>query len=144
MARPIRRGSVGIPDVQYSGAVGLFESIADRRIQEARRAGLFDNLPGAGKPIADLGRERPPGWWASRVVTAERDQLRYEELDGQIKRAKPTLWRLDSEELLRAAVHDLNEQIIAYNTRTTFQQHDALDPQDVVRTWRDVRRLSDG
>ena len=135
---------MGIPDVQYSDVVGLFESIADRRIQEARRAGLFDNLPGAGKPIADLGRERPPGWWASRVVTEERNKMRYEELDRQIKRAKPTLWRLGSEELLRDAVRDLNEQIVAYNSRTTFQQHAALDPDEVVQTWRDLRRSRGG
>ena len=117
----------------------MFESIADRRIREARRAGLFDNLPGAGKPIADLGRERPPGWWASRVVTEERDKMRYEELQKVVKQARPSLWRLGSEALVRAAVDNLNQQILAYNARTTFEPHETLDEAATVQTWRELK-----
>lgn len=56
--------------------MGVSETIADRRILEARAAGMFDNLPGKGKPIPDLGTERPPGWWAARLVKTEQDKLR--------------------------------------------------------------------
>jgi hypothetical protein len=31
--------------------MGLFEKIAEQRIQEAQAEGLFDNLPGKGKPL---------------------------------------------------------------------------------------------
>ncbi len=58
--------------------MGAFETIAERRIEAGRKAGLFDNLAGAGKPIPDLGRERPPGWWALRVAAEEREALRAE------------------------------------------------------------------
>jgi hypothetical protein len=36
---------------QPTGAVPLFQRIAEQRILEAQRAGAFDNLPGKGKPL---------------------------------------------------------------------------------------------
>ena len=36
---------------QPTGAVPLFQRIAEQRILEAQRAGEFDNLPGRGKPL---------------------------------------------------------------------------------------------
>lgn len=124
--------------------MGLFESIADRRIREARRAGLFDNLPGAGKPIADLGRERPAGWWANRVVREERDKAAFEDLDGLIKKAMPSLWRLKSEREVAERVAELNALIDGYNAKTTFQRRNRLDEHDVVGRWRELRRPGSG
>jgi len=37
-----------------------WESWIDQQIREAREAGLFDNLPGAGKPLANLTDEYDP------------------------------------------------------------------------------------
>jgi hypothetical protein len=37
---------------QPSGAVPLFQRLAEQRILEAQRKGEFDNLPGKGKPLA--------------------------------------------------------------------------------------------
>jgi hypothetical protein len=52
--------------------------LVERRIREAMAAGEFDHLPGAGKPIPDLGLEDDPGWWVKKWVERERlrDQLR--------------------------------------------------------------------
>ncbi len=36
---------------QPSGAVPLFQRLAEQRILEAQRNGEFDNLPGKGKPL---------------------------------------------------------------------------------------------
>jgi hypothetical protein len=36
---------------QPTGAVPLFQRIAEQRILEAQRTGAFDNLPGKGKPL---------------------------------------------------------------------------------------------
>lgn len=36
---------------QPTGAVPLFQRIAEQRILEAQRNGLFDDLPGKGKPL---------------------------------------------------------------------------------------------
>ena len=65
----------------YCGGVDAFETIADRRIREGREAGLFDGLAGAGKPLPDLDRQRPPGWWAARLVARERRLLEAGDLE---------------------------------------------------------------
>ena len=66
-------------------SVDVFEAIADRRIREAREAGMFDGLTGAGRPIPDLDKERPPGWWAARLVADEVEKVRAEGLDEDLE-----------------------------------------------------------
>ena len=45
----------------------------DLQIEQAMARGEFDNLPGAGKPIADLDGSHDPDWWLKKLV--EREQL---------------------------------------------------------------------
>ena len=104
---------------------------------------MFDDLPGAGKPIPDLDRERPPGWWAARLVKRERSMLRAEDLDREVRAAKPALWRAGSEDQLLALVDGLNERIDEYNRTTTWQRRDRLDRRATVDQWRRFRTRSD-
>jgi len=115
-----------------------FESIADRRIREAREAGYFDNLPGAGKPIADLDQERPAGWWAARTVKLEKDKVRFDELRAEVAAALPALWRLMSEVAVDAELSRLNGKISVYNAATSFEQMAELDPETTIRRWREL------
>lgn len=46
--------------------------IVEIAIQQAMRRGDFDDLPGAGEPIADLGAVRDPDWWIRRKIERER------------------------------------------------------------------------
>ncbi|MGI9614880.1 MAG: DnaJ family domain-containing protein [Acidimicrobiales bacterium] len=119
--------------------MNVFESIADRRIQAAREAGLFNDLPGAGKPIPDLGRERPPGWWGARVVRRERSIARAEQLERDVRAAMPGLWRLDTEEEVRALVDELNEHVDGYNQLTTWERRARLDRDGIAAQWRALR-----
>lgn len=119
--------------------MNVFESIADRRIRAARKAGLFDDLPGAGKPIPDLGRERPPGWWAARVVRQERSKMKAEDLDRELRAAMPHLWRLDTEGAVGAQVDELNERIDEYNRSTTWERRTRLDRRAVLAQWQLLR-----
>ena len=119
--------------------MGLFETIADRRIQEARAAGLFDDLPGKGKPIPDLGTERPAGWWANRAIKHERDKIRHDELTDDLRQLMPRLWRLETEAELLVEVAAANEQLAYYNSRTSFVPIVLLDPDETVRAWRGVQ-----
>jgi hypothetical protein len=51
--------------------VGLPESLIERRIREAIERGELDNLPGAGKPIADLDVPEDELSWLRRWMKRE-------------------------------------------------------------------------
>ncbi|MDW8263284.1 MAG: DUF1992 domain-containing protein, partial [Phycisphaerales bacterium] len=50
----------------------VLRRVAERRIEEAMRAGKFDNLPGAGRPLElepiPPGEEARLRWWALRIL----------------------------------------------------------------------------
>ena len=50
------------------GAVAL---VAENRIREAIEAGQFDDLPGLGKPIADIDEPYDPDWWIKKWIRRE-------------------------------------------------------------------------
>jgi predicted RNase H-like nuclease len=45
----------------------------EQQLRIAMERGDFDDLPGAGKPIEDLGSVHDPDWWVKKLV--EREQL---------------------------------------------------------------------
>ena len=47
-----------------------WETWVERQIRESMARGEFDNLPGAGKPIADLDRPYDELWWLRRKLRA--------------------------------------------------------------------------
>jgi len=51
--------------------VGILESLVERRIREAMERGDFENLPGAGKPIADLDQPEDELAWVKRWMKRE-------------------------------------------------------------------------
>jgi hypothetical protein len=55
------------PPVARSGIDGIVE----RQIREAQRRGLFDNLPGAGRPLGDIGGPRDENWWLRQYLIRE-------------------------------------------------------------------------
>ena len=52
-----------------------FGTWVERQIREAAERGEFDNLPGAGKPIADLDKPHDELWWVKDKL--RREQLSY-------------------------------------------------------------------
>ncbi|WP_210649516.1 DUF1992 domain-containing protein [Nocardioides sp. SYSU D00065] len=46
-------------------------SWVDLQVRQAMERGEFDNLPGQGKPIADLDVEHDPDWWVKKLVERE-------------------------------------------------------------------------
>ena len=120
--------------------MGAFEEISDRRIRAGRDAGLFDDLEGAGKPIRDIDRVRPPGWWAMRVAQTERSKARSEDLRADVAAAMPAIWRTDTAEDADAQITALNDRIDDYNATTTWERIDRLDAAALLETWARVQR----
>ncbi len=124
-----------------------YESSVDRQIREAREAGAFDNLPGAGKPLPGLGSRPDPNWWVRQWVERE-------DLSGvlppslALARAIEDLPALvaeeRSEDRVREIVADLNAQIRLSRLRGIDGPPIFLRTQDVervVREWRERRAL---
>ena len=86
----------------------------DHQVRQAMARGEFDNLPGAGKPIKDLGSTHDPDWWVKRLVEREKIAvlppalaLRKEdaELDGLLDRET-------TEDAVRGVLEDFNRRVV--------------------------------
>ncbi|QBI19474.1 DUF1992 domain-containing protein [Egibacter rhizosphaerae] len=126
------------------------ETWVDRQIREAQERGEFDDLPSKGKPLPDLDRPRDEMWWVKQLVRRENLSLTPETIALR-REVERTLDRIDgmrSERAVRRLVDELNERIREVNARpATGPPSDVapLDPDEVVRRWRDhVRRQGDG
>jgi hypothetical protein len=121
-----------------------FGTWVERQIREAAERGEFDNLPGAGKPIADLDKPHDELWWV-------KDKLRREHLSY----LPPTIaLRKEAEDALAAAhqagtegevrriLADINRKITEGNRKAAEGPPLNLTPFDVERvlqTWRERR-----
>ncbi len=116
----------------------------DLQIRQAMARGAFDDLPGAGKPIEDLGTEHDPDWWLKRMVKREQVsvlppslQLRKEdaELDG-------VLDKLAVESEVRREVEEFNARVLRARYTPVDGPPLITQPRDVdatVAAWRERR-----
>ncbi|WP_224276294.1 J-domain-containing protein [Nocardioides lacusdianchii] len=88
-------------------------SWVEQQLRVAMERGDFDDLPGAGKPIEDLGVEHDPDWWVKKLVEREQIALlppalaiRKEdaELDGRLD-------RINVESEVRREVEEFNSHV---------------------------------
>jgi len=93
-----------------------FRSWIDQQIADAEERGVFDNLPGAGKPLP-----RRHGGEAWLRDYARREGVAAEEflptplrLRREIERLKEAVPRMRSEEEVRDTVSDLNQRILQW------------------------------
>ena len=121
-----------------------FESWIDRRIAEARRDGLFDDLPGRGRPLPNLAEADDPLWFAKRLAAREGVALGPPALEvrRRVQALREGLARLPDAGRVRAAAEALNAEIRALNARAragppTTQA--PLDPESLVARWRRIR-----
>jgi hypothetical protein len=121
-----------------------FETWVERQIREAAERGEFDNLPGAGKPIADLDKPHDELWWV-------KDKLRRENLSylpptialrKEAEDALAAASQAGSEDQVRRIMADINRKILEGNRKAASGPPLNLMPFDVdrvVRTWRERR-----
>ena len=121
-------------------------SWVDQQIRVAMAKGEFDDLPGRGKPIRDLGSQHDPDWWVKRLVEREQItgvlppslQLRKEdaELDDRLD-------RLAVESEVRRELGDFNERVIRARYSLAEGPPLVTMPRDVEETlaaWRTRRQ----
>ena len=114
-------------------------------IQQAIRRGDFDNLPGAGKPIENLGGTYDPDWWIRQKIESEKLTglgppaltLRTENagLDARIDSAT-------SEKQVRDLLEDFNKRVVHARRQLQGGPPVVTPPRDIdaeVVGWRSRR-----
>ncbi|PPH80107.1 DUF1992 domain-containing protein [Rathayibacter sp. AY1D9] len=109
-------------------------AFVETAIQLAIRRGDFDDLPGSGKPLPDLGAAHDSDWWIRRKI--ERENLTGIGPAAFLLRAEDRalderLDRLHREEEVRAELAD-------FNTRVIEARRQLLGGPPVVTRLRDV------
>lgn len=126
--------AVPTPDPSRSAGAGARAAYVEVAIQQAIRRGEFDDLPGAGKPLPDLGRAHDPNWWIRRKI--EREQL--------TGLGPPALTlRVEDAELsdrldALAREEDVREAVEDFNRRVKLARMQLLGGPPVVTALRDV------
>jgi hypothetical protein len=98
-----------------------FRSWIDQQIADAEERGVFDNLPGAGKPLprrrhgeADYGQAWLRDYARREGVAAEEFLPTPLRLRRESERLKEAVPRMRSEDEVREAVSDLNQRILEW------------------------------
>lgn len=125
-----------------------FETWIDRQIRTARERGEFDDLPGTGKPLPELGNEDELSWVKKYV---EREGLSTEallppavQLRKEIERLPDTVAELRSEDAVRELVAELNLRIVDWLRAPSGPRVKVapVDVEETVRRWRERRRAA--
>jgi Domain of unknown function (DUF1992) len=122
-----------------------WDSWIEQQIREAREAGLFDNLPGAGKPLASLAEGYDPLWWVKQLVQREQISVLPPSLEmlRKVESEMAAVWPLGDEARVRSRILALNREIAKVNARSTEGPPTRLGPLDVeaiVAEWRARRK----
>lgn len=106
-----------------------FDFVEDQ-LRKAAEEGKFDNLPGAGKPIAGLQQPYDAQWWARSYLQRERSADASREQVAELEKKLTKVWTLRTEADVRSRVAELNA---AANT-------ELFDADSVVASWRQFQR----
>ena len=121
-----------------------WESWIEAQIRVAMEKGAFDNLPGAGKPLPNLGQQYDLTTWVRQLV--QREQLSILppslELLRKVETELATIEKLPDEATVRSRVAALNVEIARVNATVVEGPPTRLAPLDVDRVaarWRQSR-----
>jgi Domain of unknown function (DUF1992) len=121
-----------------------WETWIDAQIRVAREQGAFDNLPGAGKPLPNLGQEYDPLWWVKQLVQREQVSILPPSLEllRKVEKELAAIEKLDDEATVRRRVAALNVEIAKVNA-TVMEgpptRLGTLDVDKIVTRWRRTR-----
>jgi hypothetical protein len=116
----------------------------DLQVQKAIERGDFDNLPGAGKPLPELGND--PDWWLKKLVEREQitgvlpEALQLRKDDAELD---AVLDRQTSERVVRDLLETFNRRVVEARRQLQGGPPVITPTRDVdaeVAAWRDRRR----
>lgn len=112
----------------------------EERLAQAAANGELDAPTLKGKPIADLDRRRPDGWWADQFAARERSHDRREDAQRTVNTARAGFWRCPDLDALRAAVDEANVFIDTANVNLiASDRFPRFEHDDVIDRWRRLR-----
>ena len=118
-----------------------WETWIEAQIRVAMENGAFDNLPGAGKPLPNLGEVYDPLWWVKQL--AQREQISMLppslELLRKVETELATIDKLHDEATARRRVAALNVEIAKVNATVVEgppTRLGTLDVDQIVAQWR--------
>jgi uncharacterized small protein (DUF1192 family) len=122
-----------------------WESWREELIRLAHEEGAFDNLPGAGKPLAELGESYDPDWWVKKLVRREQVSMLPPSLEllRKVEAEVEQIWKLSDEAEVRERIRALNVEIARANARAAEGPPTRLAPLDadtIVAEWRAARK----
>ena len=121
-----------------------FESFIDRQIREAAEKGAFDDLPGAGQPLPDLG-DPDPARWVKKKLADENLSLPLPpglQVRKDVRGKLGAIRLLETEAAVRKALAQLNAVIGKANSTHIAGPPSDLAPVDVeafVDRWRALK-----
>ncbi|SDD10036.1 DnaJ family domain-containing protein [Actinokineospora iranica] len=120
------------------------ETWVESQIRHATAQGELDNLPGAGKPLANLDADTTEQWLTGflRREGLSADPLLPEplRLRKEIERLPDLVRPLRSEDQVRAVVEELNDRVRAWMRSGTEPFHVPLVAEEaIVDGWRATR-----
>jgi hypothetical protein len=121
-----------------------WETWIEAQIRVAREQGAFDNLPGAGKPLPNIGGEYDPDWWVKQLVRREQVSILPPSLEllRKVEKELAAIDKLRDEAAVRDRVTALNAEIAKVNATVMEGPPTRLSPLDVdkvVARWRQTR-----
>ena len=117
-----------------------WETWTETQIRVAMEDGAFDNLPGAGKPLANCGQEYDPLWWQKQLVKREQVSILPPSLEllRKVETELAAIGNLEDEPAVRRRVAALNVEITNVNRTMVEGPPTRLGPLNadhVVAQW---------
>ncbi|CCD87858.1 conserved protein of unknown function [Bradyrhizobium sp. ORS 285] len=122
-----------------------FESWVEAQIRTAQSQGAFDNLPGAGKPLPNLGDEHDPLWWVKQLIRREQVSMLPPSLEllRKVEKQLAAIGSLPDEAAVRREVAALNAEIARVNATVLEGPPTSLgllDEDQIVARWAHASR----
>ena len=122
-----------------------WETWIEAQIREARERGEFENLPGYGKPLADVSGDHDEMWWIRNWL--KRNDVGFTPSSLALRKAAEDLLasldKFPTERALRTALDELNTRIRTANRTPVFDGPPSnmmpLDVEPIVERWAELR-----